>query len=287
MVSRELFPSIASGLAAVELVLKAQAEMIVRAWSLNGSSAEHVGRVVRHLFDKPGKMLRPALVLLSGGLVRPGEPEPAPALVGLAAVVELIHSASLVHDDIIDQEQVRRGEPSLNMRYGENTAVLVGDILYSRSFALLASLALPRWEQHLEIFRLFCETTQAMCLGEIGEQQMLGARLPVSLVEYLEVLSKKTAVLMSACCRGAGIVCGATGELTEALAGFGLAFGLAFQLLDDASDRDELAPPGLDLEDLAREHLRQARAFLTALPPGACREELQAACDLVLGACRP
>jgi len=225
MVSRELFPSISSGLAAVALELKAQSEAIVSAWSLDGSSAEHVGRVIRHLFEKPGKMLRPALVLLSGGLIRPGEREPPAPLIGLAAAVELIHSASLVHDDIIDQEPLRRGEPSLNKRYGEHTAVLVGDILYSRSFALLASLALPRWQQHLEIFRLFCETTQAMCLGEIGEQQVLDTRSPVDVAGYLDILSKKTAALMSACCRGAGIVCGATGELTEALAGFGQAFG--------------------------------------------------------------
>jgi geranylgeranyl pyrophosphate synthase len=196
--------------------------------------------------------------------------------------VELIHSASLVHDDIIDDEELRRGQAALHKRYGDHTAVLVGDILYSQAFALLTELKLPHWEQHQEIFRLYCETTGRMCLGEICEQQILEGRLPLSFPEYQEILVNKTATLMSACCRGAAIASGAEPQIIERLAEFGLAFGLAFQLADDASDEDALVSQERDLLAVAREHLARARAILGDLPDSPYRRELLAACDFIL-----
>jgi octaprenyl-diphosphate synthase len=282
MESREFFRSIAGGLDSVQFELEKQAEVIGKAWSLDGRSSLNVGRALRHLLAKPGKMLRPALVLLSAGLASSQDPGAQPNLVRLAAAVELIHSASLVHDDIIDGEELRRGQPALHKRYGDHTAVLAGDILYSQAFALLTELKLPRWEQHQEIFRLYCETTSRMCLGEIYEQQIIEERLPLSFPEYQEILVNKTATLMSACCRGAAIASGAEPELTERLAEFGLAFGLAFQLVDDASDEDALVSQEGDLLAMAREHLDRARAILSGLADSPYRRELLAACDFIL-----
>jgi octaprenyl-diphosphate synthase len=196
--------------------------------------------------------------------------------------VELLHSASLVHDDIIDGEPLRRGQATLNRRYGDHTAVLVGDLLYARCFAMLTSLELPDWERHREIFDLFFRTTQAMCLGEIREQQVLEAGSRVGFEEYLGILSNKTAELMSACCRAGAIAGGAPGAMAATLAEFGLSFGLAFQLLDDAADRDALVEPGADLRAAAQASLIRARGLLAGLAAGPSRDELEAACALVL-----
>jgi geranylgeranyl pyrophosphate synthase len=296
--AKQAFPSIAPDLQSVEAELAGQARAIVADWGRDGASAEGLQRVIGHVFAGKGKLLRPALVLLSAGLARPAEvvgaarlercavrrSRPGPTLVRLATAVELLHSASLVHDDIIDGEPLRRGQATLNRRYGDHTAVLVGDLLYARCFALLSSLELPRWQEHQEIFTLFFRTTQAMCLGEIREQQVLEAGSRVGFEEYLIILRNKTAELMSACCRAAAIACGAPGELTAALAEFGLSFGLAFQLLDDAVDRDALVEEGADLRATAQANLARARELLAGLAPGPCRDELEAACSLVLAA---
>lgn len=282
MESQEFFHSIAGGLDSVQGELEKQAEAIAKTWSLDGRSPLRVERALRHLLAKPGKMFRPALVLLSAGMAGSRDPGTQPNLVRLAAAVELIHSASLVHDDIIDGEELRRGQPALHKRYGDHTAVLVGDILYSQAFALLTELKLPRWEQHQEIFRLYCEATSRMCLGEIREQQTLEERLPLGFPEYQEILVNKTATLMSACCRGAAIACGAEPRIIERLTEFGLAFGLAFQLADDATDEDALISQERDLLAAAREHLDRARAILGGLPDSPYRRELLAACDFIL-----
>jgi geranylgeranyl pyrophosphate synthase len=292
--AKQAFPSIAPALQAVEEELAGQARAIVADWGRDGASAQGLQRVIGHVFAAKGKLLRPALVLLSAGLARPcgpdrggpaqpgGEARLQPALVRLATAVELLHSASLVHDDIIDGEPLRRGQATLNRRFGDHTAVLVGDLLYARCFALLNSLELPRWERQREIFALFFRTTQAMCLGEIREQQILESGSRVDFEEYLSILRNKTAELMSACCRGAAIACGAPAPRAAALAEFGLSFGLAFQLLDDAADHDALVAEGADLRAAAQASLVRARGLLSGLDPGASRTELEAACDLIL-----
>ena len=287
MDGKQAFPSIAPALGAVEQELRSQARAIVGNWSGNGSPQDNIERTVGHIFARQGKLLRPALVLLSAGMAEKHERAPEHTLLRLATAVELIHSASLVHDDIIDGEPLRRGEPTLNRRYGDHTAVLVGDLLYARSFALLTSLELPRWEQHREIFHLFCETTQAMCLGEIREQQVLESGSRVGFEEYLNILRNKTAVLMSACCRGAAIACAAAPQLAATLAEFGLSFGMAFQLLDDAADRDAPVENGWDLRAAAQAHLERAHGLLAGLAAGPSRTELEAACELILAAAAP
>jgi octaprenyl-diphosphate synthase len=288
MKSEELFTSISTYLRAVEKQINIQADLIVESWGSNGTQAEHIDRVVHHLLDKPGKMLRPALVLLSAGIVG-WDPEGAveelnESLIKLAAAVELIHSASLIHDDIIDDEKLRRGRSALHKKHGNQTAVLVGDILYAQSFSLITSLQLPSWERHLAIYQLYCDTTRNMCLGEIIEQRTIDEKLALDFPSYLNILKNKTAVLMSASCHSGAVLVGADPTVAGELADFGMAFGLAFQLLDDHRDHDALISKKVDILKKAMQQMGRARSILANLDSSVYRKELLRACDFVVEA---
>jgi geranylgeranyl pyrophosphate synthase len=286
MNSKEIFTSIDTYLEAVEQQINVQADLIVDSWGTNGEQAEHIDRVVHHLLDKPGKMLRPALVLLSAGMVGwdpgGGEEQLNASLIKLATAVELIHSASLIHDDIIDDEKLRRGRSALHRKHGNQTAVLVGDILYAQSFSLITSLKLPNWERHLAIYQLYCDTTRNMCLGEIIEQRTIDEKLSLDFPAYLNILKNKTAVLMSASCHSGAILAGADPLVAEKLAEFGMAFGLAFQLLDDHRDHDALIGKDVDIVEKALQQMEKARDILKRLDGSVYKEELIRACDFVV-----
>jgi geranylgeranyl pyrophosphate synthase len=288
MKSKELFTSIYAYLEGVGQQINIQADLIVDSWGTSGEQAEHIERVVHHLLDKPGKMLRPALVLLSAGMVgwdpAVSDKQLNTSLIKLATAVELIHSASLIHDDIIDGEQFRRGRCTLHRKHGDQTAVLVGDILYAQSFSLITSLQLPSWDRHLAIYQLYCDTTRNMCLGEIIEQRTIDEKLSLDFPAYLNILKNKTAVLMSASCRSGAILAGADALVAEKLADFGTAFGLAFQLLDDHKDHDCLISDDVDIVDQALQQMGKARNILEALHGSVYREELMRACEFVLEA---
>ena len=288
MTSKMLFTSISSYLDAVQKQINIQADLIVDSWGTNGEEAEHIDRVVHHLLDKPGKMLRPALVLLSAGMVGwdpAGSEESLNAsLIKLATAVELIHSASLIHDDIIDGEQLRRGRSALHRKHGNQTAVLVGDILYAQSFSLITSLQLSSWDRHLAIYRLYCDTTRNMCLGEIIEQRTIDENLFLDFPDYLNILKNKTAVLMSASCHSGAVLAGADAAVAEKLAEFGMAFGLAFQLLDDHRDHDALIGKDVDILEKALQQMGKARDILERMESSIYREELIRACDFVVEA---
>jgi geranylgeranyl pyrophosphate synthase len=286
MKSKELFTSIYTHLEAVERQVNVQADLIVESWGTNGEQAEHIARVVHHLLDKPGKMLRPALVLLSAGMVgwdpAGSEEQLNTSLIKLATAVELIHSASLIHDDIIDGEQFRRGRSTLHRKHGNQTAVLVGDILYAQSFSLITSLQMPSWDRHLAIYQLYCDTTRNMCLGEIIEQRTIDEKLSIDFPAYLNILKNKTAVLMSASCLSGAILAGADAAIADKLADFGMAFGLAFQLLDDHKDHDSLISGNVDIVDEALEQMGKARDILKRLNSSVYRKELIRACNFVV-----
>jgi octaprenyl-diphosphate synthase len=288
MRSKTLFASISTYLEAVQKQINIQADLIVDSWGTNGEQGEHIDRVVHHLLDKPGKMLRPALVLLAAGMVG-WDPLSASdadndSLIKLATAVELIHSASLIHDDIIDGEKVRRGRSALHRKHGNQTAVLVGDILYAQSFSLITSLKLASWERHLAIYQLYCDTTRNMCLGEIIEQRTIDDKIALDYPGYLNILKNKTAVLMSACCHSGAILAGAGTAVAGELAEFGMAFGLAFQLLDDHRDHDSLLSEDVDIVEKALEQMERARDILRRLDASIYREELIRACDFVVEA---
>jgi octaprenyl-diphosphate synthase len=223
--------------------------------------------IARHPFAVPGKRLRPALVLLSARAAAPRRAASVedreasgagPAAVGLAAAVEVLHSASLVHDDIIDGATERRHQVSLNQRFGNRVAVLAGDILYTEFFELITRLPVEG-ALGSRLLSIFLGTTRKMCVGEILAQEAEAAKLSFDFEGYVELCYDKTASLFASCCEGGALVGGA-GELeAAAFREFGALFGLAFQMLDDLADGDQLLDPAIDLGDRAAEYVDRAR----------------------------
>lgn len=188
--------------------------------------ASLIARVSDHLAAGQGKGLRPALVLLAA---RAGANPSRSTLVPLAASIELMHHATLVHDDIIDAAPVRRKRPSLNAVWGNEISVIAGDFLYARAFALAAAFLRTSEMQRL------ARVADVMCQGELAE---IERRFDTDLTEerYLEIVRQKTAVLLSACCELGAAVAGAPPETVQRMADFGMAFGVAFQIADDCLD---------------------------------------------------
>lgn len=175
-----------------------------------------------------GKRLRPLLVFICGaGEDRePVDPQP---LLRAGAAVELVHMASLVHDDVLDNAPMRRGRPTVYASAGRETATATGDFLFSRAFALLGQ------NGDREQVRALSDACFALSRGELGQRQDAYAR-PLSVERYLERCELKTASLFAAACKLGSLASGRAGPEAEALADFGRKIGLAFQLLDDLLD---------------------------------------------------
>ena len=248
-------------------------------------------RIVQHPFTVPGKRIRPALVLLSAGAARAaGSATAGPehgSLISLAAAVEVLHAASLVHDDIIDDADSRRHQVSLNRRFGNRVAVLAGDILYTHFFSLITGLRGIEPEKRFRLLDVFLDTTKAMCMGEILAQEAAAAGRPYTFDEYVEVSTDKTAVLFSACCRTAGILCDLDQAQVDCLADFGLHFGLAFQMADDLVDKDHHLDPRVDLKAATLQYAEQARGGIGWLPQGLHRDSLRDLVEYVIASAIP
>lgn len=199
-----------------------------------------IRRSVHHLFDAPGKRLRPALVLLGVKAATGLEDLPMSALIKVATAVELVHSASLIHDDVIDEENVRRDQRSVNAAYGNKIAVLVGDLLYSQLFSILTDLVELGTESQRALFDLFCSTTQKMCMGEICEETIRKQGKPVDFEQYVSIIEYKTASLMEACGRISAVVARVDNGVSSALSSFGLNLGFSYQIVDDVLDGDSV-----------------------------------------------
>ncbi len=178
-----------------------------------------------HLFGAPGKMLRPTLVFLSS---RFGPSADARVIVDLAQSLELVHTASLVHDDIVDDALVRRNQPTVNAAWSGDVALIVGDYLFAKAYALAAVLPKP------EVIALVAQTVFALCDGELTE--ISGDPRAPTEREYMDRIELKTASLYAACCQGAAMLADAEPEIVAALGAFGTEFGLAFQIADDILD---------------------------------------------------
>jgi octaprenyl-diphosphate synthase len=189
-------------------------------------ASEVVSSIVRYMHEGGGKRVRPALLLLASRLV---SGEASQSAVRMAAVMEMLHSATLVHDDIIDEAGVRRGRASANAKWGNDITVLIGDWLYMTAYEM--SLA----ERNFDILDVLTGMTRFMVDGEIMQLAMIG-NSGISEVEHLEIVRRKTACMFSACAEVGGIVAGATREERCALARYGLTVGIAFQLVDDVLD---------------------------------------------------
>lgn len=186
-----------------------------------------VSEVAEYLLATSGKRLRPALVLLSGQFGRRGT-EIDRRLDTVAAAVELIHMATLVHDDILDNATLRRGQEAVRVRFSDGVAVLAGDYLFARAFQLFATARDPR------IVDLAADVVHVMCVGEIAQQ--LDTRKVVSEAAYRQRIEAKTAYFLEASCRLGAMAAEAAPDVIDALGRFGHNIGMAFQVVDDLLD---------------------------------------------------
>ncbi len=202
-----------------------------------------VGEVSRYIIAAGGKRLRPALLLLTcGALGFRGEQR-----FNLAAVVEFIHTATLLHDDVVDDSSMRRGNATANETFGNPASVLVGDFLYSRAFQMMVSA------ENMRVMQVLADATNVIAEGEVLQlMNMHNAALDE--VGYLQVIRSKTAKLFEASARVGAILAGSSSQTEELCATYGQAIGTAFQVIDDVLDyTGEAAVMGKNLGDDLRE----------------------------------
>lgn len=185
-----------------------------------------VSSMGQYLREGGGKRVRPALLLLSAKLVAGRATDSA---IRMAAVMEMLHTATLVHDDIIDDAKVRRGRPSANAKWGNDVTVLMGDWLYMTAFDMTLR------ERNFDILDLLTNMTRLMTEGEIIQLGLKG-NSRITEEEHLDIVRRKTAYMFSASAEVGAIVAGATPEQRRALRDYGLLLGMAFQLVDDILD---------------------------------------------------
>jgi octaprenyl-diphosphate synthase len=172
-----------------------------------------------------GKRLRPILLLMAARLAG----YRGPRAVRMGCVVELLHTATLIHDDVVDQAPLRRGRPSANARWGDDASVLVGDHLYSKSFALMVQ------ESDRRVLETLAAATVSMTEAEVFQLERKRGGT-TSEADYVRIITQKTASFMSACCRIGALLGGADAEHVEGLTRYGLDIGIAFQISDDSLD---------------------------------------------------
>lgn len=212
-----------------------------------GSDVALVRQVAEYIVGGGGKRLRPALVLLSAGACGyPGAGGPGAARQGhheLAAVVEFIHTATLLHDDVVDESELRRGRNTANAQFGNAASVLVGDFLYSRAFQMMVGVGSMR------VMQVLADATNTIAEGEV--LQLMNCHDPdVDETRYLDVIRRKTAKLFEAAARLGAVLAGATPAIEAGLAEYGTRLGTAFQLIDDVLDYSgEAAAIGKSLGD--------------------------------------
>lgn len=215
LTQQEIYNLVAADLERVEEELKAYARSPIGPISEIGS----------YLIEAGGKRVRPALLLLTARMLG----DVSSSTIHLAAVVELIHNATLVHDDVIDESDTRRGRPSANTHWGNPMTVLAGDWLYMQSFAVALE------ERNFEVLTTLIDITRKMVEGELLQLTLLG-RSNVDQQQLLDVVERKTAYLFSGCTRLPAIVAGQSDHDRERLTGVGMDLGMSFQLVDDLLD---------------------------------------------------
>ncbi len=207
------------------------------------TSVPLIGQVSSYIISSGGKRLRPALLLLTcGALDYRGTDR-----FTLAAVVEFIHTATLLHDDVVDESTLRRGRATANKLFGNSASVLVGDYLYSRAFQMMVTA------QNMRVMAILADATNVISEGEV--QQLLNMR-DADLDEqgYLHVIRCKTAKLFEASARLGAVLAGSTSHVEQACADYGQALGTAFQVIDDVLDYDgDVSTMGKNLGDDLRE----------------------------------
>ena len=226
---KQLFAPIAADMQAVDAVIRNRLY----------SDVVLIRQVAEYIIHSGGKRLRPALVLFTAGAMGYKGTQHHE----LAAVVEFIHTATLLHDDVVDESDLRRGNKTANAMFGNAASVLVGDFLYSRAFQMMAGV------DNMRVMRVLADATNVIAEGEV--LQLLNCHnADVVIDDYLRVIRYKTAKLFEAASRLGGILGGADEELENRLAAFGMHLGTAFQLIDDVLDYSaEEADTGKHLGD--------------------------------------
>lgn len=235
------------------------------------ADSEMLAETARYLLAAGGKRFRPMLVLLSGYFGDPADPRLIPG----AVAIELVHAATLYHDDVIDEAESRHGVPSVNARWDNTVAILTGDYLFARASEISSDLG-------TDVIALLARTIATLCDGQIREVEASGD-VEQTRDAYLEVIRRKTGALISTSCRLGGMLSGATAQHVGVLESYGEALGMAFQLSDDIMDVTSSASelgkePGVDMREgvytlpvlLALregEERAELRALLSAGPP--------------------
>jgi octaprenyl-diphosphate synthase len=212
---KEIFDLVRDDLAKVEQEIARQ----------TGSTSQPVAEIARYLLGGGGKRLRPALLLLSAGYAGYS----GPSAICLGAVVELIHSATLIHDDVIDGADTRRGRPSSNSRWGNHRSVLAGDWMYMQSFRMALE------ERNFAVLDILIDLTQNMVDGELAQLSSLG-RMDLRENEVVDLAARKTACLFAGCARLGAVLGHLPAAEEQGLADYGRHIGVAFQLVDDVLD---------------------------------------------------
>lgn len=199
-----------------------------------------------HTLLAGGKRLRPALAVLAARAV--GRAYPAERVHAAAAAAEMIHMATLMHDDVVDESHERRGQPTANAVFGNGITVLTGDFLLAKSISLLAHN-----DDNLQIVRVFADVTVAMAEGEVL-QAAVAHDLEITPATYEEIIDRKTARFLAGCCETGGMLGGASAAQRTALRAYGYELGIAFQIADDLLDllgdpKKTGKPLGTDLRD--------------------------------------
>ncbi len=189
------------------------------------ASVEAVTTIAQYLQASGGKRLRPSLLLLCARLVG----NAGQSAIRMAAVVEILHSATLVHDDVIDSAETRRGRPSTNVQWGNHTCVLAGDWLYMQAFQIALR------ERNFHLLDLLIGLTQLMVEGELIQLERIG-KISISEADCMELADRKTAGLFSVCAKLGAVVAGADSGTEEQLGEYAWNLGMAFQLVDDLLD---------------------------------------------------
>jgi octaprenyl-diphosphate synthase len=196
---------------------------------LGKSEVASISEINQFLLKNPGKRLRPTLVLLSAKATSKENSFSNTKLTNIASAIEMIHLASLVHDDVIDHALIRHSKPSVNHKWGADVSVALGDYLYSKAFEIISSCG------NIDILYCISQATSMMCEGELAQ---VCTRDNISLMkkQYLSIIEKKTASLFAASCK-VGAIISNSNELTQnTLREYGINFGIAFQIIDDCID---------------------------------------------------
>ena len=218
--AREIFDLIQDELEQVEKKITVESAV---------ASVDAVTAIGQYLQSSGGKRLRPALLLISAKLSNPNGNSSSASAIQLGAVVELLHAATLVHDDVIAAAETRRGRPSTNVKWGNHTCVLAGDWLYMQAFQIALR------ERSFQILDLLISLTQMMVEGELLQLDRIG-KIDVSEADCMELVDRKTACLFSVCARLGALASHSDTHSQERLGEYAWNLGMAFQLVDDVLD---------------------------------------------------